>query len=107
MKKLSEKTTHSINLYVTTGTPEKWDEAFSKLTNLARSMGPDFPSVSVSSVDTSILDDDSDVADDLYYDDNTLRKVYTALETIDLRNIVIEDIVNAILNAGIVFRERR
>lgn len=45
-------------------------------------------------------------AERTYFDEDTLRKVYDALDATSMPNVEIENAINAMQNAGILFRER-
>lgn len=104
-----------ISLTVGTKGAEEWFRAFQDLSELANNLGNVHHYVSVSS--SALGDEEPDpVSDDLYHDENTLRKVHETLVIVLSRSgagthMAGEDIATNIIgelqNAGILFRERR
>lgn len=103
--------THLISLTVGTNTKEQWLQVIDLCNAMASSLN-DFSYVNVSSV----LNDDAEesIQDGLRFDDNTMFKVYDVIKAALPMNHVVagedstlaRDIIDAIQNAGIVFRER-
>lgn len=100
-------TNRLISLTVGTEGAEEWYRTFQDLSELATNLGAVHQYVSIAS--SAIEEDDEDDAasnhdpEGLYYDEYTMIKVYKTLEDYTTRP---EDIINSLLNAGILFRER-
>lgn len=103
---------HHVSLSIVTRSEKDWLPAFHLLADLAMAHGDQFAQMSVSSVD---FDDMANEPEDVeeYHDEETLGKVHNAIRTELLSQpiavgdieIATEDIVLAMQNAGILFRE--
>ena len=117
--------THLVSLGVGVDNPEHHQEIFDELTQLGSRVATKYTYVSVSSTanDVDYEEDDTIETPDecneehLYYDGDTMRKVYAAIahgvyEVIydeapsPGRDPRVDAIVNQLQNAGIIFRER-
>jgi hypothetical protein len=104
-----------ISLTVGTKGAEEWFRSFQDLSELANNLGNVHHYVSLSS--SAMGDEEPDPIDnDLYYDENTLRKVHNELVIVLSRcgageHMASEDLATTIIgelqNSGILFRERR
>lgn len=95
-----------ISLSVVASDLPQADRAFAKMSATGLDLSHDSVSQMVSKhkYDT----DDSDTEEGEYFDDFTMIKVMRALDAAGINKYDIKmDIVNQILNAGILFRERR
>jgi hypothetical protein len=107
---------HMLSLtLVTKPGGHEWATAYNLLSTVALDNGINFAAVSVHSQD---LEDELELTGDLeeieeFHDENTMMKVYDAIKRVvivDRREFYLNDdqttqIVNALQNAGIVFRE--
>lgn len=100
---------HLITLGVGTDTPEEHKAVYSLLSDIACEMAQDYHYASVTSIDTDRPSD----GDEEFHDHGTINKVREAIsDAIELRvatapEAMVTDIINALQNAGILFRERR
>lgn len=103
---------HHVSLSVITRSEKDWLPAFNLLSDLAMTHGNEFAQISVSSVDFDDIAEEPEGVEE-YHDEKTLGKVYDAVRT-ELLNqpiavgdieVATEDLVLAIQNAGILFRE--
>jgi hypothetical protein len=102
---------HLVSLSVGVNSPEQWDHVHGRFVELQKEWGPDYSGVTVSSYLTDSEEDGVEEKTE-YYDENTLNKVKEALagvlRSFDLEHPqLIDSFVNEMLNAGILFRERR
>lgn len=102
---------HLISLSVGTDSAEDHAQTFQDLSELAANLGVSHKYVSVSS--SLFADDDPDEIDDagctqehLYHDDQTLTKARLAIAGMGFTEKTSDELVNALLNAGILLRER-
>lgn len=94
-----------ISLTVGTQEAEEWIRTFQEISELATNLGVAHHYVSVSS---SVLDEQSEEPDEnLVYDENTLQKVRTVLRQYGMTDELVTDVINEMLNIGLLFRERR
>jgi len=95
-----------ISLSVGTHGAEDYFSIFQDVSELARNLGEErYVSVSATMIGDEPGDDEDEV-DKLYYDEDTLMKVRKILRERGLSNLIIDEIINDLLNAGILFRER-
>jgi hypothetical protein len=105
-------TTRNIGFNVATKTTEEWLRTFRHVSALACDFGARDQYVSIWSSATDDEVDAGDVGEVTTYDDHTLRKVREAITKaaspygIDSAAPIIDDILNELQNAGILFRER-
>jgi hypothetical protein len=96
--------THSINLSVMVDNSEDWRDVFSEFTSVAGDLDKAYAGVTVTSYDlSSSPKDDSEE----YYDEYTMLKVHKAITECAFTDHTATDIISALQNAGILFRERR
>jgi hypothetical protein len=108
MSPIDNPSTHSVVLSVQTNTPVGWTLAFEQLSRLAADLGVDYPAVNVSSYLVGTGQDEDDLYEkELIYDENTLNKALKALAVKGYVPSVALDIINGLLGAGILIRERR
>lgn len=110
--KLTGDPTHVITFTVFTGTPEDWDEVHSALDRIVRKLGPNQLRVALMSslVEEDLDEDISECGDHSHretHTEETLFKVKRALLGYGLSEKTVIDLINAMQNAGILFRERR
>jgi len=79
---------------------------FSRFSDIAIDIQPDVKQVSVHSID---VDDEPECEEpdeiEEFFDEGTLQKVYEAIRSVAPTREDVTDIVNALQNAGILFRE--
>lgn len=104
---------HSLNMNVQTTTAEEWRRVWGDFNELADGYAKLFSTISVSSFDLNVSDQDQRPDEELFYDEQTLQKVRNALilamnkRAIDtLGNGIVDSLINEMQNAGILFRER-
>lgn len=85
---------------------ENWINVFQDISELARNLAEVHPYVNVTATRIGVDDDVVDEPEELYHDENTLIKVYGALEGEGVPHYTAVNLVNAMQNAGILFRER-
>jgi hypothetical protein len=102
-KKLGEMT-HMITLTVGINDPEDWGTVYDTMCQISSEMGREYPYVSVSS---ALTDDDVLEEQDITFNEGTMFKVRHALLSSSLSTDEVNDVVNAMQNDGLVFRERR
>ena len=104
-----------ITLTVGTKEADEWFGTFQELSELAANLGVAHDYVDVSStsfidLSTGSFESDEFVVEreELHYDENTLMKVVAGINTAvpELTGEQVVDIVNAMQNEGILFRER-
>lgn len=108
----SEKPTHSLSVSVSV---HQKDYAYvcGLFTRVFRDLGATHPSASMTSVALDIEDDGPEDSEDLYYDEETLFKARRAMSKVLFSrthlsfDALVTDLINELLNAGIVLRERR
>ncbi len=106
---------HIVTLSVVTRHDKGWADAFDTLSKVALASGDQFANVTVSSID---MEDELEITADLeeveeFHDENTMKKVYDTLRAVtivDAREFQLSedaatDIITALQNAGILFRE--
>lgn len=102
---------HLISLSVGVATPEQWDHVHSRFVVMQKEWAQDHPGVTISSYLTDNEEDGVEEQSE-YYDENTLNKAREAAESV-IRSFGLGGtdlsgaIINEMLNAGILFRERR
>lgn len=79
-------------------------QAFDILTRTARDVDAMFPYISVTALESDADDERED--GDEFFDEYTLFKVVHAMREAGLNDQQAEDTINALQNAGILFRER-
>jgi hypothetical protein len=99
-----------ISLSIGTVGAEEWMQVFQDISELARGLGSDrYVSVSSTPID-DIPEDPPETEDELYYDEFTLGKVRAALleaaGPYGHSEMYVDDLIHAMQNAGILFRER-
>lgn len=79
---------------------------FSRFSDIAIDIQPDVNQVSVQSIDVDEAPE-SEVVEEIeeFHDEGTLQKVYEAIRSVAPTREDVTDIVNALQNAGILFRE--
>jgi hypothetical protein len=89
--------------------PEDEEFVYNAMSYAAVQLGRDCPNSNITFSTHSYEEDEFDVppAEELYYDDQTLFKVYSALQAAGLNEGQIRDAVAEMQNAGILFRERK
>lgn len=98
-----EPPTHIITLSTMVTGPDEWAKIFGQFSELAENLGSRYPSITVSSHHYEF---DEDEEGEITDSEDTLFKVHEVLgKVIPLRDV--SDVVFHLLNAGIVFRERR
>ena len=102
---------HLVSLSVGVATPEQWDHVHNRFVEMQKEWGPTYSGVTVSSYLTDSEEDGVDEKTE-YYDENTLNKVRQALTPVFISyglpaETLSSACVNEMLNAGILFRERR
>lgn len=101
--------THLITLSVGTEGPDQHKAVFGLMSDIGAEFALDYHYSSITSVDTDRPND----GDEEFYDEHTLFKVREAIKNaIEVRvatapEAMINDIINEMQNAGILFRERR
>lgn len=95
-----------ISLTVGTKEAAEWFNTFQQMGNLANDLGKTHHYVSISSTEVDGEEESYDGEENLYYDHHTLNKVRFALTKV-LDDTGVNVAINEMLNAGIVFRERR
>ena len=93
----------SISLNVVTEDHAQRATAFFVLTETARTMEAEFPSVVVSS---HKIEDDEITTSEEYFDEYTMLKVVHALRGAGIPDDAAESAIIQMQNAGILFRER-
>lgn len=103
---MSKPATHSVNLSALVSDPEQWNDIYKEFTGVAREWGERVEYISVSS---SELGEEVEVVeeDELYHDENTLNKTREAIIEAGFSKPQAYLIIEALHNAGILFRERR
>jgi hypothetical protein len=99
---MTEAIQHLLSLSVKTDNPDQWTDVWENLNRVARELGSEFSSISVS----SYLDDGEPVEDEEYYDEYTLFKVVAVMKRVGIGDAKAEELINELQNAGILFRER-
>lgn len=94
-----------ITLTIGTKGAEEWFATFQDISELARNLGDVHHHVSVSSIVPDQSEDDA-FTEELYHDDNTLNKVRDAIVGGGFTKETANDMINYVLNAGVLFRER-
>lgn len=98
--------THMVNLSVGVIDPEEWTKVWEEINGVAKVLGKDRPSVSVSSHLMGETDE-LDTLEGETFNEGTHLKVFQALRSLPMPERVATDAINAMQNAGILFRERR
>lgn len=95
-----------ISLAVGIKEPEEWVQTYQEISELAANLGVSHHYVSVSS---SVLEEVEDIEteDELYHDENTIRKVHRAFTSYGLSDTTASNLIDKLQSAGILFRERR
>lgn len=93
--------THLLSVTVATDDSEDWTRVWERLNEVAQELGSRHPSATVSS---HLIDDN--YTDEEYFDEYTMLKVMDALDGVGYNEYSVRSIINALLEAGILFRER-
>lgn len=95
-----------ISLILVTKPDDDGNLGFSRLSDLAIDLQDQYAQVTVHSIDNSI-EDEAEPCEELeeFFDEGTLEKVYEAIRSVAPTREDVTDIVNALQNAGILFRE--
>lgn len=93
-----------ISLSATVKDAEQHNRVYTELGTVQDQLAGEIPSVSLSSFDMTCTGDDGEE----YFDDQTMFKVYdTIMGSLPMNSAHARDIISALQNAGILFRERR
>lgn len=95
--------THTVTLTLVTKNEKDWSSAFSLLSTVAFDTAGRFQQVSVNSYDN----EDIVESEPTTYTEDTMMKVHDSLRSSGLDEDRITDIVTALQNAGLLFRERK
>lgn len=98
------KATHSITLHVQVGDPEQLKELRSRFCLQLKALPDDLPYSNLTVFNLDGFEEDNDGGE--YHDENTMIKLREALNSVLLEDEV-DAAVNAMQNAGILFREKR
>jgi len=99
-------------LSVGTKGAEEWFRLFEQLSVLANRLGSSHHHVSISATAIDEIEVDDEPHENLHYDEFTIMKVRSAIIKALHDNLgdppenLVDDLVGAMLNAGILFRER-
>ena len=93
-------TQRSITLSIVTDTDKHWGQAYAQLSSLALSVSSTYPQTTLSSIDLSDTEEIEEI-----HDEGTMTKVHNALRHNNFSESGINDIINSLQNAGILFRE--
>lgn len=96
-----------VSLGVGTKDAEDFSQTFQDLSELARNLGVNHDYVNVTASGVKVDSDEEPSDEELYYDEDTLVKVREAVFKACQSSFAVDEIVNNLLNAGILFRERR
>lgn len=102
-----------VSLSLKTNSEMDWTAAFSALSDFCMSHNESFSYISLSTTDIDDLMNAPDEDEEVVFTENTMAMVYDAIRY-EIRKTnfnvqshqAVEDIVNALRNAGILFRER-
>lgn len=94
-----------ISLGVGTEGAEDYFSTFQDISELARNLSATHDYVNVSA--RVVEDSDDEKAEELYYDENTIAKVRSVLQSHGLTDDQANSIINGFQNFGLLFRERR
>jgi hypothetical protein len=97
---------HMVGLYVRTDGQEDFAKTFQLFSNMALDVGEDHEHVTLSSHQMLDSEPDGYEYEEVRYNEQTMVKVRDAIRVEGLKERVVDDIVNRLQNAGILFRER-
>jgi len=101
------KFTHLISLDVGVDTTDKYDSVLEVMADTAKTLeGSDLPYIKLSSAISDESVDDSVGVDETRITENTMYMVYQALKENGHTDEQVSNIITAIQNKGILFRER-
>lgn len=96
-----------VSLNVTVHNRQEWTEAWNALSQVADGIGGETLLSSREVPPVSKIEDIRHYPEtDLYYDENTVLKVYLALREMGIDENKVSEIITEIQNNGILFRER-